>query len=483
MFPDASILEAIGQAVWRASWQGAALAVAVLAVLVLLRGRVSPAWRYAVWSLVLIRLLFPLVPQARWSAYTLVEAWGEQAASGSSDPVTPHGVAPRPGADGRPTTASARPRPPSIDVRRVAASVWLAGVVAMAIGLGCRARQLRRIANTWPEVADRRVLELMAECKGRLRLRRRVGLCVAPDDTGPAVLGVWRPRIVLPAAILEGFGRDRLEAVLLHELAHIRRHDIAVHWLMIAARVLHWFNPMAWLALSQLVAERELACDDVVIDVLGPSSRRLYGETMLRLLERLLVRPAVPGVVQFFGPRRRLWARLESLTRPRGFERRARPIPFVLLLALVIFGLCDSVRSRGPRAEHQGSVSPPAATQARDRASGSSSDLEAKLYKALQKDHEFNDPHCPFLIKVRDVRNRTLIDATFKHRVNGKDEFDLVIQARRAELRIDPGSNAARVTFDRSVVQHFRRDDDIILIDDHVLVIPLPVERGIDAGK
>ncbi len=87
---------------------------------------------------------------------------------------------------------------------------------------------------------------------------------------------------------------------------------------MTAARVLHWFNPIAWLALSRMAAEREQACDDVVIDVLGPSSRQLYGETMLRLLERLVVRPMVPGVVHFFGSRRRLRTRLESLTRPGG---------------------------------------------------------------------------------------------------------------------------------------------------------------------
>ena len=169
---------------------------------------------------------------------------------------------------------------------------------------------------------------------------------MAPDETGPAVVGAWRPRIVLPEAVLSGFGRDRLEAIVLHELAHVRRRDVVVHWLMTAARVLHWFNPLAWLALSRMAAEREQACDDVVIDVLGPSSRQLYGETMLRLLERLVVRPMVPGVVHFFGPRRRLQTRLESLTRPRRLAGRGKTIAIALLVALALLGLTDRVRSK-----------------------------------------------------------------------------------------------------------------------------------------
>jgi beta-lactamase regulating signal transducer with metallopeptidase domain len=483
MFHDAAILDAIGQAVWRASWQASGLAVAVLAAATLLRGRLSPAWRYGLWAVVLARLLLPTAPQARWSAYTIVGAWDGPLASYGPGPVTtaagefPLQLA----SNGEPARPTARPA--TIALWRIAASVWLAGVVAMIVHLGCRARRLRRAAAAWPDVADRRVLELLAACQGRLRLQQPVRLCVAPDDTGPAVLGVWRPRIVLPEAILEGFSHHRLEAILLHELAHIRRRDVAVHWLMTAARVLHWFNPIAWLALSRMAAERELACDDVAIDVLGPSSRRLYGETMLRLLERRLVRPAVPGVVHFFGPRRRLQARLESLVRPRERDRSPKLIPIALSLGLAVFGLFDCVRSKA-MARGVAAIDEP---RGQDQAQGKTSDREERLYKrlyeALKKEHEFNDPRWPFLIKVRDVAGRTLIDATFKHRVSGKDEFDLVIQARKAELHVGTGAKVVRVFLEDTEVQHYRRDPDVILIQDRVLEIPVPPERGTGAGK
>ena len=283
--------------------------------------------------------------------------------TGFEPPDGPILAAPTPGVSFEmPDHAASEPpkRWPALPFWPVAASIWLLGVIAMAARIGLSAWRLRRAARAWPEIADPRVLELLADCRRRLGLRRPVRLCVAPDETGPAVVGAWRPRIVLPEAVLSGFGRDRLEAILLHELAHVRRRDVVVHWLMTAARVLHWFNPIAWLALSRMAAEREQACDDVVIDVLGPSSRQLYGETMLRLLERLVVRPMVPGVVHFFGSRRRLRTRLESLTRPRRLAGHGKTIAIALLVALALLGLTDAVRSKATARAGEQRETPPA---------------------------------------------------------------------------------------------------------------------------
>ena len=104
-----------------------------------------------------------------------------------------------------------------------------------------------------------------------------------------------------------------------------------------------------------------------------------------------------------------------------------------------------------------------------------SRDLEDALYKILKRDHEFNDPRWPFVIKVRDVQEKSLIDATFKHRHKGNvDEYDAIIQARRAVLRLDLGAKVVRVFLEHSEVQHFGRDTDIVLIDNDTLIIPIP---------
>jgi RNA polymerase sigma factor (sigma-70 family) len=104
-----------------------------------------------------------------------------------------------------------------------------------------------------------------------------------------------------------------------------------------------------------------------------------------------------------------------------------------------------------------------------------SRDLEDALYKILKQDHEFDDPRWPFVIKVRDVQAKSLIDATFKHRTMGKvNEYDAIIQARRAVIRFDPDAKTARIFLEHVEIQHFTRDADIVLINEDTLVIPIP---------
>jgi lipopolysaccharide export system permease protein len=110
-------------------------------------------------------------------------------------------------------------------------------------------------------------------------------------------------------------------------------------------------------------------------------------------------------------------------------------------------------------------------------------DLEDTFYKVLKKEHEFNSPHWPFLIKVRDVQDRIMIDATFKHRVKGQDDFDLVIQAKRSVLHIDLNEKLVRVTFWEAEIQHYRHDADVFLINDRVLLIPIPPESQFNVEK
>jgi RNA polymerase sigma factor (sigma-70 family) len=101
--------------------------------------------------------------------------------------------------------------------------------------------------------------------------------------------------------------------------------------------------------------------------------------------------------------------------------------------------------------------------------------LEDALYKILKRDHEFSDPLWSFVITLRDLQDKTLIDATFKHRPKGKvNEFDAVIQARRAVLRVDRDAKTVRVFLDGPQVEHFARDAEIVVINNKVLEIPIP---------
>ncbi len=129
--------------------------------------------------------------------------------------------------------------------------LWIAGV--LAVGLGLLARQ---------RAFDRRIA--------------RGG---APE--GPAVVGLWHPRIVLPRDFARRYSALEQALVLEHERQHLRRGDLPALALCAALRALFWFNPLIHLAAARLRQDQELACDAAVL-ARHPHQRRAYGEAMLK---------------------------------------------------------------------------------------------------------------------------------------------------------------------------------------------------------
>ncbi len=125
-----------------------------------------------------------------------------------------------------------------------------------------------------------------------LRQRRFGSLVVAsagederrlPAGAGPAVLGVWRPRIVLPQDFDSAFCAEERRLMLLHESVHLRRGDNAWNLLAAALLVLHWFNPFAWWAWRRMRADQEAACDAAVLRNESSDSLTTYAGALLKV--------------------------------------------------------------------------------------------------------------------------------------------------------------------------------------------------------
>jgi len=105
----------------------------------------------------------------------------------------------------------------------------------------------------------------------------------------------------LPAGLARSFSPDELRYVFLHELGHIKRHDILVGWLMTALQIMHWFNPLVWLAFHRMRVDRELACDALALSYAQEGDNHRYGQTIIKLLEsfgRSAWAPSLAGTVE-----------------------------------------------------------------------------------------------------------------------------------------------------------------------------------------
>jgi beta-lactamase regulating signal transducer with metallopeptidase domain len=184
--------------------------------------------------------------------------------------------------------------------------VWAAGSLAvLAWGLaGCVS--MWWVGRRSDCVTEPEWIEAVRDAALRLRIRRPVTLLRGGPAAMPLTWGVIRPKLLLPEDA-DDWPDERRRAVLLHELAHIRRRDCLTHWLGLAACSIYWFNPLAWWAASRLRVEREQACDDLVLEA---------GERPSDYAAQLL------GVARSLRAKRVLASAAMAMARPAGLESR-----------------------------------------------------------------------------------------------------------------------------------------------------------------
>lgn len=163
------------------------------------------------------------------------------------------------------------------------AGVWLALSLWRAVLLIAGVVHLRRLALQATPLAADEVQDLLRTARGTL-----VDLCASDDVARPSVLGFFRPRILVPPGLLERLSPAELRQVVLHEMEHLRRHDDWTNLIQKLGLVLFPLNPALLWVERQLCAERELACDDRVLNSGG--GRKAYALCLTHLAEHRMLR-------------------------------------------------------------------------------------------------------------------------------------------------------------------------------------------------
>lgn len=328
------------------------MTVVVLIINMCFRRWLSAGQMGLLWSLVLVRLAFPLALESRLSLESLLPINDSTEAATVAAPAT---VAPQ-------SVSASEVRPKGVLEASVAAKnawtlsdwagviftaipiVWLAGAAG---GLGAtllRYVRFCRHVNQHAESADARLSELLSQCRKKAGVKRGVRLVQFDGVDQPAIMGVFRPALLLPTHASE-LDDERLQMVMLHELAHVRGWDAAVNWTLVLLRVIHWWNPVYWLAASRFRSLREQACDAFVMRRLTDCPSHEYGSLLLTLAERQRVgspwRVMLPASILSFFPfsfeRQTIKNRLKALRRAtiaHGWLHTCVFMTFLLLLTV-----------------------------------------------------------------------------------------------------------------------------------------------------
>src|SRR5262245_61791797 len=149
------------------------------------------------------------------------------------------------------------------------ARVWLAGVCLLALRIGFGLLLLEQLRRRNLSSLPAEILTLCHELQQRLGITRVVRYCECQLVAVPSVIGFVRPIVLLPMRALTGLSPEQLEAVIAHELGHVKRFDVVVNFFQVIAETLFFFHPAVWWLNKRIRADREDCCDDVAIAACG----------------------------------------------------------------------------------------------------------------------------------------------------------------------------------------------------------------------
>ncbi len=305
---------------WPIFWQSSLLIALLLIADSILSRKVRPTVRYALWLIVLLKMILPpslaLPSAAAWwlrpQVHTARPVWNATALVSYGAATAPVPV--------QPAFLAARPEP-----RLSAEGAGLLGSVTVSLALFgfvlWRWRQLTRQAlGEAGNAPPGHLSETLQQARASAGVSHPVRVRILRRPVSPALFGLLRPAILLPECLVQNLSAAQLRPVLLHELIHLRRGDAWVNCAQTLLQIVYWWQPLLWLANHRIRRAREEAVDEAVMLALRGDAET-YAPTLLEVARLALPRPlaslGLVGILESPGALRQRIERLLQFRPPR----------------------------------------------------------------------------------------------------------------------------------------------------------------------
>jgi bla regulator protein blaR1 len=221
------------------------------------------------------------------------------------------------------------------------AALWLCGFLAVLLLWIVRWRRISSAIRAAVPLCEGREVEALRRVERREGLRLRIPLLSSRSSMEPGIFGIARPVLVWPDGISRHLEDAHLEAIVAHEVLHVRRRDNLSAALHMIVEAVFWFYPLVWWLGSRLVEERERACDEEVVEY--GSDRQVYAESILKVCEFCLGSPlaCVSGVTGADLKRRMVHIMSDRMLQKLDFARKSllAVVAVAAIAAPIMFGL------------------------------------------------------------------------------------------------------------------------------------------------
>ncbi|PEC14293.1 M56 family metallopeptidase [Bacillus thuringiensis] len=315
----------------------------ILCIKVLFRNKLTPRWQYMLWIVLMIRLLLPWSPDSSYSIYSLfsyrssvsevipknmpatenivnIESDRKVELESNSKMVTK---------TSEPEVKVGSEKQTTFSLYKIALYVWLAGVIVLAVITFLTNRRLYSYIKKQPDITDEQVATVFNRCKQSMKMKKAVSLRLAGKIASPTVFSFFRPKVLLSKKHMKVLNEQQLQYVFYHELAHIKRNDVAVNWIMYSLILLNWFNPILRYAYFCMREDQELACDAYALTFIDKEEQIAYGHTIITLLEHYSYQ--VPSLANLSRNKRTLKRRIVMIKK---FQKKSYRLSLLGIIAI-----------------------------------------------------------------------------------------------------------------------------------------------------
>ncbi len=310
-------------------------------------------WHYSLWIILIVRMVIPLELESPLKLPNVVpisinESLFESALI-DEEFILPDPVAAQP----------SNFQVWHVHVADLLLALWLIGAIFLGIYILARNIRFRNAIKKEPLLTEKRALDLLEACRNRMKSHTPLKITVTDKIKSPALFGYIRPRLLFPAGVFEKLNDADLTYIFMHELGHLKRHDIGMSWIITFLQVFQWFNPFVWLAFYQMRIDQESACDASVLSRIKHDQNIDYAGTIVGFLEKFYRNHKLPALVGILENQTQIKMRITRIINYRKYSKSMMLFSSMLLITIgvVFFSLACFSKVNHDRPVLESSVS------------------------------------------------------------------------------------------------------------------------------
>lgn len=235
----------------------------------------------------------------------------------------------------------------SMTLLDVLVTVWLGGCVFfIAVHIISYLHYKKLITTQGRNIDEDYIVGLLVRLTEELHINQQIQMMLFRGAASPMVIGIFKPLVVLPEI---QYSEQELYFILKHELVHLKRRDVLLKLLFVAANAVHWFNPIVWSMQKEAVVDMELSCDERVVQGMDFADRKAYTETLFAALHRKHMKRMILST-QFYGGKQVMKQRFRNILSRTPKKNGVLVLLFAVLLSSVfgaIIGCSAAAKTPG----------------------------------------------------------------------------------------------------------------------------------------